>query len=115
MIYIREQKSTERFPDQFKRFGDEVYERKLAQAFEFNSYDIHAVPTLTQAALHKWQETPLGEFVTTYGEDTFFLREEMIEKPLSYKMAIVTYMTPKRWTEFHLKFNNASTASQKLY
>lgn len=110
-MYIREYTSTERFPDQYKRIDNEVYERKLAQAFEFTSYSVNAVPTLTQAELHRWLGTPIGEFVTKYGKDTFFIKEERIIKDLAYKIAIVTYMTPKRWTEFHLKFNNASTIS----
>ena len=104
MTYIREQTSTERFPDQFKRVGDEVYERKLAQKFEFTEFNTNAVPTYTQFVLSKWEETPLGQFVIEHGVDHFFLREATIENPFLYKMAIVTYMPSKRWTEFYLKF-----------
>ena len=110
MTYIREHTSTDRFPDQYKRVGNEVYERKLAQKFEFTEFDTNAVPTYTQFVLSKWEETPLGQFVIEHGVDHFFLREATIENPFLYKMAIVTYMTPKRWTEFYLKFLDKSTA-----
>lgn len=82
--------------------GDQVYERKRIHTFRIGDCDdpeIYAAQPILE-----WQATEMGLWVMEHTLDPTF---HIVLDPMTYgyRVAITAHVTPKRWTEFCLRFS----------
>jgi hypothetical protein len=82
--------------------NDEVYERRHVHKMTMSDVDD---PELYAAfPISEWQKTEKGEWVMKHGYDpTFHIHADPIS--YGYVISITAHITPKRWTEFCLRFS----------
>ena len=81
--------------------NDEVYERKRVHQFRMG--DVEDPGLYAAHPIYEWQQTEHGKWVMehTY-EPTFHIIQEPIT--YGYLISITAHVTPKRWTEYCLRF-----------
>jgi hypothetical protein len=82
--------------------NNEVHERRIVHNLLMSDVDD---PELYAAQpIYEWQQTEKGKWVMEHGLDPTF---HIIADPMTYgyKIAITAHITPKRWTEFCLRFS----------
>lgn len=81
--------------------NNEVYERRLVHKFVL--YELEDPEIACAEPIIKWQQTEMGKWVMKHGLDpTFNIYTD--PSTLGYQIAITAHITPKRWTEFCLRF-----------
>ena len=82
--------------------NDEVYERRHVHQFRMGDVDD---PELYVASpIYDWQQTEKGAWVMKHTIDpTFHIHADPIS--YGYVVNITAHVTPKRWTEFCLRFS----------
>lgn len=82
--------------------NNEVYEKRLVH--KFTLYDTEDPAISCAEPIVQWQSTEMGKWVMTHGLDpTFNIYSDPIT--MGYQIAITAHITPKRWTEFCLRFS----------
>lgn len=85
--------------EKFKIFNNEIYERHVLFRYFFDCEVIEQ----GQRILYNWIKTPAGDWCNTYSKQI-----EITTTPdylTNQTSCVVTgYISPKRWTEFCLKF-----------
>ena len=82
--------------------NDEVYERRLIHKFALYEYDDPEIACAEP--IIKWQATEMGQWVMKHCLDpTFQIYADAVN--FGYQIAITAHVTPKRWTEFCLRFS----------
>lgn len=82
--------------------NDEVYERRRITSFLIGDCDdpeIYAAQPIMD-----WQKSEQGQWVMKHSLDPTF---HIIADPVTYgyRVAITAHITPRRWTEFCLRFS----------
>jgi hypothetical protein len=87
--------------NQFKVHNDEVYEKRRVHSFKMSDVDD---PELYAAQpIWEWQQTDHGKWVMTHSLDpTFHVMSDHLN--WGYRILIEAWITPKRWTEYCLRF-----------
>lgn len=82
---------------------DQVYERKTVEKLII--HDFNDDPALIAGKpIYDWERSEKGQWVMKHGLDpTFSIM--MNHSTMSYVILITAHITPKRWTEFCLKFS----------
>ncbi len=87
---------------QFVLHKDEVYERRHIHSFTMS--DVEDPEIYVAQPIWEWQQTEKGKWVMEHGlEPTFSIITEPIT--YGYRVVIHAHITPKRWTEFCLRFS----------
>ena len=90
---------------QFKVFDNECYERRTVHTFQMG--DVEDPDLYVAQPIHEWQQTELGAWVMKHGRDpTYHVHPDYLN--YGYRIVIVAWITPKRWTEYCLKFLDKS-------
>jgi hypothetical protein len=81
---------------------NEVYERRAIHSFLMS--DVEDPELYAAQPIIEWQKTEMGEWVMKHSLDPTF---HIIADPITYgyKVQITAHITPKRWTEFCLRFS----------
>jgi hypothetical protein len=81
--------------------NDEVYEHRVVHKFRLG--DCEDPDLYVAQPIYEWQQTEHGKWVMTHGRDQQY---HMNMDPLTYGYAVVitAHITPKRWTEYCLRF-----------
>lgn len=92
---------TEKKLNKYQVHNDEVYERKVVHQFTMG--DVEDVEIYMAQPLCEWQQTDHGKWVMKHGKDPQY---HINADPISYgyRIVITAHITPKRWTEFCLRF-----------
>ncbi len=87
---------------QFIVVNDEVYERRNVHRMTMS--DVEDPDLYAAQPIYQWQQTEKGAWVMQHGIDPTF---HIIADPVSYGyvISITAHITPKRWTEFCLRFS----------
>lgn len=82
--------------------NDEVYEKKLVHKFQMG--DVEDPELYAAQPIYDWQQTEMGQWVMKHSIDPTF---NIFVDPVSYgyQISITAHITPKRWTEFCLRFS----------
>jgi hypothetical protein len=80
---------------------DHVYTRYDVHSFTMG--DVDDLDIYIAQPIYEWQQTPKGQWVMKHCKDpTYHTYADHLS--FGYKILITAYMTPKRYTEFALKF-----------
>lgn len=93
----------EHMPPEFITVNEEVLQRHRVDILRFTAWADSAVPTMIQMNLTRWCETEKGGWCCEYGHKLFHIFEHKFSTD-EMLVAIFVYVTPKRWTEFCLRF-----------
>lgn len=87
----------------FEHQGQEfVYERRVVHDFVMG--DCEDPDLYIATPIYEWQQTELGKWVMEHGKDpTYHIFADPVT--FGYKVRITAYVTPKRWTEYCLRFS----------
>ena len=88
--------------EKFHVHNNEVYERRNVHSFLMG--DVEDPVLYAAFPISEWQKTEMGEWVMKHSLDpTFHIQAD----PLTYghRIHITAHITPKRWTEFCLRFS----------
>lgn len=81
--------------------NDEVYERR--RIHQFRMADVEDPELYAAQPIYEWQQTEKGKWVMEHSIDpTFHVNVEPIS--YGYVISITAHITPKRWTEYCLRF-----------
>lgn len=82
--------------------NNEVYERKRVHQFRMGDVDDPEI--YCAQPIYDWQQTEMGQWVMKHSIDPTF---HIIQEPVTYGylISITAHITPKRWTEFCLRFS----------
>lgn len=85
----------------YRVHDDEVYERHIVHRFKMS--DVEDPDLYVAQPIYEWQQTEQGKWVMKYGRDPQY---HMYMEPTyyGYAVAITAHITPKRWTEYCLRF-----------
>jgi len=85
----------------YQVYGDEVYERRVVHKFTMG--DVEDPELYAAQPIYEWQQTEHGQWVMKYGKDPQY---HMNMEPVTYgyQIVITAHITPKRWTEYCLRF-----------
>jgi hypothetical protein len=80
---------------------DEVYERHVVHRFTMS--DVDDPDIYVAQPIYEWQQTEQGKWVMKNGHDPQY---HMHMEPMTYGyvVTITAHITPKRWTEYCLRF-----------
>ena len=86
----------------YQVYDDEVYERRLVHRFRMN--DVDDPDVYAAQPIWEWQQTDHGKWVMKHGRDPQY---HIQAEPVTYGfiVAITAHITPKRWTEYCLRFD----------
>lgn len=91
-------------PNQYQVHGDEVYERRLI--YRFTMSDVDDVEVYIAQPLYEWQQSEHGQWVMKHGKDPqYHINADPVT--YGYQVTITAHITPKRWTEYCLRFPTA--------
>lgn len=81
--------------------NNEVHERRVVHSFIMG--DVEDPELYAAQPIYEWQQTEMGKWVMKHGLDPQF---HIVMEPITYgyRITITAHITPKRWTEFALKF-----------
>lgn len=88
----------------YQVYDDEVYEQHVVRRFTMSDVDD---PELYVAhPIWEWQQTEHGQWVMKHGKDAQY---HMHMEPVTYgyQVVITAHITPRRWTEYCLRFPTA--------
>lgn len=82
--------------------NDEVYERRVVHNLLLG--DVEDPEIYCAAPIYDWQQTDHGKWVMEHSLDPTY---HIIADPMSYgyRITITAHITPKRWTEYCLRFS----------
>lgn len=81
--------------------GDEVYEQRIVHRFKMS--DVEDPEIYVAQPIYDWQQTEHGKWVMAHGRDPqYHIHMEPIT--YGYQVVITAHITPKRWTEYCLRF-----------
>lgn len=82
--------------------NDEVYERHKVHTFRMG--DVEDPEIYVAQPIYDWQQTEMGKWVMEHSIDPTF---HIFADPLNYgyTISITAHITPKRWTEFCLRWS----------
>jgi len=85
----------------YQVYDDEVYERRTVHRFTMS--DVEDPELYVAQPIYEWQQTEHGKWVMKHGKDPQY---HMNMDPITYgyQIIITTHITPKRWTEYCLRF-----------
>lgn len=85
----------------FREYNNEVYERHIVHRYEIGKES--DVEWFAQSAV-EWRETEKGQWVLKNGLD---VAVAVMPNYMTFtnQIVITAYVTPKRWTEFCLRFS----------
>lgn len=86
----------------------EVFNRHRVHKIKFTAWDKNAVPTMSTYTLSNWCETEKGEWIHAHGVHITHLSHTDISSDETI-LVIYAYFTPKRWTEYCLRFLDNNT------
>jgi len=94
------------YTQKFHIINGDIYERKVVHRFVMSYSDDPLI--VVAEPIYKWQQTEKGKWVMKHGIDQVFHCQS---EPMTYNQnVIITAMiTPKRWTEFCLRFVDNDT------
>ena len=82
--------------------NNEVYERRLVDSMRMS--DVEDPELYAAVPIVEWQKTEKGAWVMAHSIDpTFHITVDPIS--YGYVISITAHITPKRWTEFCLRFS----------
>ena len=82
--------------------NNEVYERRHVHSFLMG--DVEDPEIYMAQPIYEWQQTEMGQWVMQHAyEPTYHIMPDAIN--FGYRIAITAHITPKRWTEFCLRFS----------
>ncbi len=81
--------------------NDEVYERRIVHRFRLG--DCEDPEIYVAQPLYEWQQSEHGKWVMKYGRDAQY-HMSMEPVTMGYQIVITAHITPKRWTEYCLRF-----------
>jgi hypothetical protein len=92
---------TTRNLQKYQVYDDEVYERRVVHKFRLS--DCEDPELYVAQPIHEWQQTEHGKWVMKHGRDPQY---HMNVEPITYgyQVLITSHITPKRWTEYCLRF-----------
>jgi hypothetical protein len=81
--------------------NDEVYERRHVHQMRMS--DVEDPELFAAQPIYDWQQTEKGQWIMKHSIDPTF---HIMADPVSYGyvISITAHITPKRWTEFCLRF-----------
>lgn len=100
--YVSEQAGmTTKATQKYQVYGNEVYERRTIHKFRMG--DCEDPELYVAQPIYEWQQTEHGKWVMKHGKDTQY---HMHVDPITYgyQVVITAHITPKRWTEYCLRF-----------
>lgn len=85
----------------YQVYDNEVYERHVVH--RFNMGDVEDPEIYVAQPILDWQQTEKGQWVMKHGKDPQY---HMNLEPITYgyQVLITSHITPKRWTEYCLRF-----------
>lgn len=101
-FYVSEQVGmTVKSTQQYQVFNNEVYERRVVHKFRMS--DCEDPELYVAQPIYDWQQTDHGKWVMTHGREQQY---HMNMDPITYgyQIVITAHITPKRWTEYCLRF-----------
>lgn len=100
--YVSEQVGMTTKPTQkYMVYNDEVYEQHIVHRFRMS--DVEDPEIYVAQPIYDWQQTEHGKWVMKHGRDPQY---HMHMEPVTYgyQIIITAHITPKRWTEYCLRF-----------
>lgn len=95
-----------RVMDKYREHNNEIYERRIVHRFALS--DVEDPEIYAAQPIRNWQETEHGKWVMEYGLDpTFHIHADYAQ--FGYIVIVTAHITPKRWTEYCLRFDNHVT------
>jgi hypothetical protein len=100
--YVSEQLGmTTNDTQKYQVYDNEVYERRVIHKFRLG--DCEDPEIYVAQPIYEWQQTEHGKWVMKHGRDpTYHLHADPIT--YGYQVVITSHITPKRWTEYCLRF-----------
>jgi hypothetical protein len=88
----------------YQVYDNEVYERRIVHRFRLT--DCEDPEVYVAEPIWQWQQTDSGKWAMKHGRD---LQYHMSMEPVTmgYQVVITAHITPKRWTEFCLRFDTS--------
>jgi len=85
----------------YRVFENEVYERRIVHRFKLS--DVEDPEIYVAQPIYEWQQTEHGKWVMKNGRDPQY---HLVMEPMyfGYVVTITAHITPKRWTEYCLRF-----------
>ena len=81
--------------------NDEVYEEHFVHSFRMG--DVEDPEIYCAQPIYDWQQTDHGKWVMQHSVDpTFHINADPMN--YGYNISITAHITPKRWTEYCLRF-----------
>lgn len=101
-FYVSERVGMTTRPTQkYMLHDDEVYEKRVVHRFSLSDVDDPEI--YVAQPIYEWQQTEHGQWVMKHGKDPQY---HMYMEPVTYgyQITITAHITPKRWTEYCLRF-----------
>lgn len=88
----------------YQVYDNEVYEQRIVHKFTMS--DVEDPELYVAQPIYEWQQTEHGKWVMKHGRDAQY---HMHVEPVTYgyRIVITAHITPKRWTEYCLRFPTA--------
>lgn len=99
---ITKHASQDVFRHRYITHNDEVYKRR--RVHKFSVFDWNEVELYISQQISEWQDTEHGQWVMAHGLDPTYLVSQEIAS-MSHIVVVEAYITPKRWTEYCLRFD----------
>lgn len=95
---------SEKKPQKYQVHADEVYERRIVHRFTMS--DVDDVEVYVAHPIWEWQQTEHGVWVMKNSKDPqYHINADPVT--YGYQVTITAHITPKRWTEYCLRFPTA--------
>ena len=95
---------SEKKPNKYQVYEDEVHERRIVHRFTMS--DVDDVEVYIAQPIYEWQQTEHGAWVMKHGRDPqYHINADPVT--YGYQIVITAHVTPKRWTEYCLRFPTA--------
>jgi hypothetical protein len=92
---------TSKDTQKYQVYGNEVYERRNVHKFRMG--DCEDPDLYVAQPIYDWQQTEHGKWVMTHGREVQY-HMHMDPITFGYMVLITAHITPKRWTEYCLRF-----------
>lgn len=100
--YVSEQVGmTDKDTQKYQVYDNEVYERRTIHKFRMG--DCEDPELYVAQPIYEWQQTEHGKWVMKHGKDAQY-HMHMDPMNYGYQVVITAHITPKRWTEYCLRF-----------
>ena len=94
--------NAKRVMTKYREYNNEVYERRMVYKIELG--DVEDPEIYAAQPLLDWQASDHGQWVMAHGLDpTYHMQADYMN--YGYVIKVTAYITPKRWTEYCLRFD----------